>query len=266
MSAPEPKLLITSTQRAQNAAFRAACGRASLPAGFRIAKLAGASSGDGSGFGKMIGQITASLLDEQEMLRHGQWRYEALLGKTYQVKTNGDEIDVNTPVCAICFEKPLGDPALPCAHAFGCADCAARMIGEPCPICRVPVTGIGKPANDAPTYIHGVTLLENDKCIVFRAPSAGSKRSAAWKHGLCDNIVLLGTKADLATAFDQVGDFTAKTTLIEYAGMAPSLFWSAALFLRDSPGLIDEAMLALFQEFARNNDIDETQAKKPKIK
>lgn len=255
----EPKRLVTPKQRAQNAAFRAACGRASLPAGFRMAKAAGASRGDRSGFGTMIGQITGSLLEEQEMMRHGQWRYEALLGKTFEVKSN--DSGEKTAVCAICFDKPLGDPALPCAHAFGCVDCAAFLIGQPCPICRVSITSIGKPADNGPVYGQGVILPDDDKWVVFRAPSAGGKRSAAWKNGLRDDIVLFRTKEELATVFDEMDEFTAKTTLIEYAGKAPSLFWSAAMFFVDSDVPIDEAMLGLFREFA---SLPESQAKKAK--
>lgn len=257
----EPKRLVTPKQRAQNAAFRAACGRASLPAGFRMAKAAGASRGDRSGFGTMIGQITGSLLDEQEMMRHGQWRFEALLGKRFDVKSEGGDSGEKTAVCAICFDKPLGDPALPCAHAFGCVDCAAFLIGQPCPICRISIDAVGKPADNGPVYGQGVILPDDDKWVVFRAPSAGGKRSAAWKNGLRDDIVLFRTKEELATVFEEIDEFTAQTTLIEYAGKAPSLFWSAAVFLRDSAGPIDEAMLRLFREFA---NLPESQAKKTK--
>ena len=43
------------------------------------------------------------------------------------------------PTCVICLERPPTMAAIPCGHRCLCAEDAARIVGQRCPMCRHPV-------------------------------------------------------------------------------------------------------------------------------
>jgi len=224
---PAPIVLTTERQRALQRAFRRNAAR--LPGGYRMARDAGATASSG-GMQATIGKITASLLEAQEAEKHGLWRFEALLSRSWTLH-GADETAGG--VCAICFDRPLGDPALPCGHAFGCAECSAPTVGTECPICRGPVDSIGPAPDGVRTFRCGADVPRN-VWIVFRAASAGSKRSRAWKAGLRDDVVLLRDSAEMAAALDLLlkrddEDAPSFTALTDYAAASSALFWSAVV-------------------------------------
>ncbi len=219
-SAGEPKVLTTAKQRALRTAFRAAGARTRLPSGFRIAKAAGAS-GRRDGMGRMIADIMGNVLEERDAERQGQWRFEALLSKHYDI-VDSEEQTAN--VCVICFDEPVGDPARPCAHAFACAECAALFVGGPCPICRADIDSVGPVQGQV--FMQAADLAP-ETYVVFRAPSAGGKRSAAWRNGFRDDIVLLRDYDEIVAALREIADAAADfTVLADFAAAAPSIYWS----------------------------------------
>jgi len=53
--------------------------------------------------------------------------------------------------CRICMDEPRATVFLPCFHSVACAPCAQRLLGRPCPICRVTVASAA-PADGVATY------------------------------------------------------------------------------------------------------------------
>lgn len=51
--------------------------------------------------------------------------------------------------CAVCMERPISVTMKPCKHACCCYECAIKLIGGPCPICRRIITKV------KPVFISG---------------------------------------------------------------------------------------------------------------
>ncbi len=46
--------------------------------------------------------------------------------------------------CAMCMDARRTDACVPCGHKCACAECGRRLVGQPCPVCRRPVTAMMK--------------------------------------------------------------------------------------------------------------------------
>ena len=56
-------------------------------------------------------------------------------------KTSEEEDQQQRLICCVCLKNERTHAALPCGHMSSCFTCAKRIRkGQPCPICRTPVT------------------------------------------------------------------------------------------------------------------------------
>jgi len=50
--------------------------------------------------------------------------------------------EANGDTCSICLDRTLDSAFIPCGHQTACLDCALRLAGGPCPICREPIADV----------------------------------------------------------------------------------------------------------------------------
>ena len=116
--------------------------------------------------------------------------------------------------CYICADAARDTVFKPCNHALACSACAAKLVGDACPLCRAPVSGIEAAAGPVTRTWQGpgpATLL---------APQAQGSNGAGADAATVERLARLEKierqKSALAAlnTIPRYGDFRAKMGLL----------------------------------------------------